>query len=76
MNYTCPDCHMYLSSCCFHRYGKYDVYYCVGFPNEWVGFPNELIDIYPRERLSPLLLSIKKLTLLDEERIERLLLLK
>jgi len=60
---------MYLSSCCFHRYGKYDVYY-------WVGFPNECIDIYPRERLSPLLLSIKKLTLLNEERIEGLLLLK
>ena len=76
MNYTCPDCHMYLSSssCCFHRYGKYDVYYGVGYYG--VDSPNELIDIYPRERLSPLLLSIKKLTLLNEESIEGLLLLK
>jgi len=50
------------------------VYYGVGYYG--VDSPNELIDIYPRERLSPLLLSIKKLTLLNEERIEGLLLLK
>jgi len=67
---------MYLSSssCCLHRYGKYDVYYGVDYYG--ADFPNEWINIYPRKRLSPLLLRIERSTLLDEERIERLLLLK
>jgi hypothetical protein len=67
---TCPDCHIYLPTCCFHRYGKYDVYYYVGHSiPPW-------INIYPTGHVSPLLLTIGKLTLLDEERIDKFLMLK
>ena len=67
MIYNCPHCNkeLYWSATkyfCRHMYSKYTVYYCVEWINVWC------------ENI--LVLHLKNQCLLDEERIEKLLLLK